>query len=132
MKVVKDLNMEERVNAINDVLSKYFDGLYNSDTTLLAEAFHSRAHYVCATDGTLLYRDMVEYFSVVDKRPSPASQGETRTDRILSITFAGPVTACARVECSIGEKFFTDFLTLICIDNKWQIISKVFHYDVVN
>jgi len=129
MEIVKDLNMEAKVNAINNVLSKYFDGLYNSDTSLLAEAFHSRAHYVCATDGTLLYRNMCEYFSIVDKRPSPDSLDETRTDRILSIAFAGPVTASARVECSIGEKLFTDLLTLVFVDNKWQIISKVFHYD---
>jgi len=124
-------NMEMEVVAVKSVLSKYFDGLYNSDTLLLAEAFHPRAHYVCATDGTLLYRDMDEYFLIVDKRPSPASGGETRNDRILSVEFAGPVTAHARVKCSIGEKFFTDFLTLICVDRKWQIISKVFHYDTI-
>jgi len=35
-----------------------------------------------------------------------------------------------RAECSIGPKFFTDFLTLIRTDNRWQIISKVFHFDL--
>ncbi len=122
-------NMEMEVVAVKNVLSKYFDGLYNSDTSRLADVFHPRAHYVCATDGVLLYRDMDEYFPIVEKRPSPASRGEIRNDRILSVEFAGPVTAYARVECSIGEKFFTDFLTLIFVDRKWQIISKVFHYD---
>ena len=88
------------------------------------------AHYVCVTDGTLLRLTMDEYFPIVDRRPSPASRNEPRRDRILSIEFAGPVTALARVECSIGPKFFTDFLTFIFIDGRWQIISKVFHYEL--
>ncbi len=120
--------MDTKFIAVTNVISNYFDGLYSSDTSVLADVFHPRAHYVCATDGSLLYLEMAEYFPIVDKRPSPASHKETRNDRILSIEFAGPVTAYARVECSIGEKFFTDFLTLVFVDKKWQIISKVFHY----
>lgn len=122
--------MATEFSAVANVISKYFDGLYNSDTSMLADVFHSAAHYVCATDGTVLHLTMREYFPVVDKRPSPASRGEQRNDRILSMEFAGPVTAFARVECSIGQKLFTDFLTLIYVDGKWQIISKVFHYDL--
>lgn len=73
---------------------------------------------------------MDEYFPIVDQRPSPASRKEGRTDRILSIEFAGPVTALARVECSIRPKHFTDLLTLIRVDGRWQIIAKVFHYEL--
>jgi hypothetical protein len=40
------------------------------------------------------------------------------------------VTALARVECSIAEKFFTDLLTFVFVDGRWQIIAKVFHFDV--
>ena len=64
---------------------------------------------------------MGEYFPVVDRRPSPASRGEARRDRIVSIEFAGPVTAFARVECAIGPKFFTDLLTLIRVDGRPMI-----------
>jgi len=79
----------------------------------------------------MLHHNMDEYFPIIDNRPSPASRGEKRNDRILSIEFAGSVTAYAVVECSIATKFFTDFLTLIFVDRKWQVISKVFHYDIV-
>ena len=111
------------------VLATYFDGLYHSDTQRLAQVFHPRAQYVCVTDGTLLYRDMAEYFPVVDARPAPASRGEQRRDEIVSIDFAGPVTARAVVRCAIGTRSFTDFLTLIHLDGRWQVISKVFHYE---
>lgn len=115
---------------VADVLSVYFDGLYHSDTTRLRNVFHPRAQYVCATEGTLTHLTMEDYFRVVDQRLSPASGGEARADSIVSIEFAGPVTAFARVHCAIGSKYFTDLLTLIHIDGRWQIISKVFHFDI--
>jgi hypothetical protein len=115
---------------IAEVLSTYFDGLYHSDTKRLRSVFHPRAQYVCATEGTLTYRTMEEYFPVVDQRPSPASRGEPRADSIVSIELAGSVTAFARVHCAIGQKYFTDLLTLIRLDGRWQIISKVFHFDI--
>jgi Putative lumazine-binding len=115
--------------AVTAVLVTYFDGLHDSDTGRLAQVFHPMAHYVCATDGTLLHRDMAEYFPVVDARPSPASRGEARADEIVSIEFAGPVTARAVVRCRIGPRAFTDYLTLIRLEGRWQVISKVFHFD---
>lgn len=131
MNINKKQDVDTEFVAVTRVISNYFDGLYNSDISMLAEVFHPRAHYVCATDGTMLHLNMEEYFPIVDKRASPASRGEKRNDRILSVEFAGLVTAHARVECSIETKFFTDFLTLIFVERKWQIISKVFHYDIV-
>ena len=122
--------MDDRYAAVVEVLSRYFDGLHHSDTSILKDVFHPDAIYACATDGSLLRMGMDEYFPVVDKRPSPASRGEARTDRILSIEFAGPVTAIAKVNCSIAPKHFTDLLSLIFLDGRWQIIAKVFHYDL--
>ncbi len=119
--------MKTDFQAVAEVLGIYFDGLHHSDTRRLGRVFHPKAHYVSVTDGTLLYRDMAEYFPLVDARPSPASRGEARRDEIVSIEFAGPVTARAVVRCAIGPKHFTDFLTLIKIDGRWQIVSKVFH-----
>jgi hypothetical protein len=120
--------MTSERDAVTQALTTYFDGLYHSDTARLRQVFHPRAIYACATDGKLLYLTMNEYFPVVDKRPSPASKGEARHDRILSIEFAGPVTAFARVECAIEPKHFTDFLSLVFVEGRWQIMSKVFHY----
>jgi len=116
--------------AIVEVLQGYFDGLYRSDTNILKQVFHPKALYATATDGSLLELDMERYFPVVDKRPSPESRGEDRADRILSIEFAGPVTALAKVQCAIGEKAFTDLLSLVFVEGRWQIIAKVFHYDI--
>ncbi len=122
--------MDREFIAISAVMQDYFDGLHHSDTTRLARVFHPQAQYACATDGTLLYRTMGEYFPIVDARPSPASRNEARTDRILSIDFQGPVTARVLATCAIAEKDFTDCLTFLKLDGRWQVISKVFHYDL--
>lgn len=122
--------MGEAYGEIVELLGQYFDGLYHSDTARLRRVFHPQARYVCATESPLVHLGMDEYFPIVDKRPSPASRGEARRDRIVSIELAGPVTAFARVNCAIGPRFFTDLLTLIRVDGRWQIIAKVFHFDV--
>lgn len=113
-------------------LETYFDGLYESDTKRLRTIFHPLATYTCATEKPLLHMGMPAYFDLVDKRPSPKSRGETRRDRILSIEFAGPDAAFARVECAIGPKFCTDLLTFVRIDRQWLIMAKVFHYDLMS
>jgi hypothetical protein len=122
--------METPFAAIAATMQDYFDGLYESDTRRLARAFHPQAIYACATEGTLVRLTMPEYFPVVDQRPSPASRHEPRRDEIVSVTLAGPVTAFVQARCAIGPKLFTDFLTLVHVDGRWQILSKVFHFDI--
>ena len=116
-------------DAIVQVLNEYLDGLYHSDTTRLRRVLHPQALYASASDGSLLVRTMPEYFPIVDVRPSPASLGQAREDRIVSIDFAGPVTAIARLECVVQPRHFIDLLTLVKLDGRWWILSKVFHFD---
>lgn len=124
------MNQRESCDAVLRMMAAYFDGLYRSDTALLRTVFHPQAQYACATDGTLLQLAMVDYFALVDRRPSPAGKGEPRHDRVISIEFAGPATAFVRAECRIAPKSFIDLLTLVQLDGRWQILAKVFHYEL--
>jgi hypothetical protein len=117
---------------IADALNLYFDGLYFSDVDRLARIFHPQARYVCATDSPMTDLGMPAYLPIVAGRPSPASRGEKRRDRILSITLAGPATAAAHVQCAIGPRFFNDLLSMVRVDERWQIIAKVFHYQTID
>lgn len=109
--------VDNRFEAVRDVLETYFDGLYASDTAKLAQVFHPKAVYVCASEGDFVHLDMEAYFAAVDQRSSPASS-EPLNGRIVSIEFAGPATASARVTCSIHPKDFTDLLTLVLTDGR--------------
>ncbi|CAN7401055.1 nuclear transport factor 2 family protein [Bosea sp. LjRoot90] len=124
------MSADPRFAEIVAALDAYFDGLYHSDADRLGQLFHPQAIYACGTEGSLTYLTLAEYLPMVAKRPSPASRGEPRRDRILSIEFAGPVTALARVECAIGPKRFTDLLSFVRLDGHWRLIAKVFHFDL--
>ncbi len=108
----------------------YFDGLYHSDTERLRSVFHPDAIYACTTTGALTRMLMPDYFAMVATREAPAARGEARTDNIMSIAFAGPVTALVTATCSIGPKHFVDLLSFVKLNGRWQIIAKVFHYDL--
>ena len=111
---------------VRDKLLVYFDGLYFCDVEKLESVFHPRAVYATADEIPFLYRSMDEYFQVITTRESPASRNEERRDVIDSIEFAGANTAFARVRCSIGNRDFVDFLTLVRTEGRWRIIAKVF------
>ena len=34
------------------------------------------------------------------------------------------------MECAVAPRRFTDLLTPLRVDGRWQIIAKVFHYDL--
>lgn len=122
--------MDQRFSAILDLVGRYFDGLHHSDAAGLGRVFHPQALYACASTGSLTHMTMDAYLPMVAARPSPATRGEVRRDRILSVAFVGPGTALATVECAIAEKRFTDLLSLVLLDGEWRIIAKVFHFDI--
>ena len=70
------------------------------------------------------------YLEMVANRPSPQEKGDTRQDEILSVTIASPTTAHARVKDVYLPKRFVDDLTFVLVDGKWQIVSKVWHFEV--
>ena len=109
-------------------LSDYFDGIYESDTSKLDLIFHAEGQLTSVTEGDLIYMSKQDYLELVAGRASPASQGMKRFDKIVAIDIAGSGAATAKVECAVPPKYFTDLLTMIKVDDKWQIINKTFHY----
>jgi hypothetical protein len=116
--------------AIEAVLNIYFDGLHEGDPAKLAASFHPLSHLYCAVDGKIADVPAPQWFEMVKNRPSPKSKGAVRTDKIISIDLNGPVTAFAKVQCSIPPRHFTDYLSLVKLDGRWQVIAKAYHYDV--
>lgn len=118
--------MTDERAAVDDLLRRYFDALYFSDADAIGRIFHPRAIYATADEDPPLYLSMREYVAVVARRPSPASRGEARHDVVESVEFAGENTALARVRCSIGDRRFLDFLSLVRDHGEWRIIAKLF------
>jgi len=120
--------MKSDVAEVEKVLQVYFDGLYEGDTGKLGEAFHPASHlYSLGADGKAADLPRDDWFKWIESRESAKAKGSARADRIVSIDFSGPATAFAKVECQLPPRYFTDYLTLLKVDGRWQVIAKAFH-----
>lgn len=108
------------------LLDNYVDGLYRLDIAALRDVFSPSAHYATIADGSLLSLSIDEYFERLEQRTAPASKGESRDFRVLSIRFAGEDTALAEIESSLFGHDYTDYLSMLRIDGRWRIQAKVF------
>lgn len=115
---------------IDDILATvqtYLDGLYEGNTAKLREAFHPASSLFSVVDGKLVNTPREDWCKMVETRPSPKSNGQGREyDRVISIDIAGPNIAIVKLNCAILPRVFTDYLSLIRLDGRWQVISKTF------
>ena len=122
--------MSNSYQEITDVVQVYFDGLYECDTEKLASIFHPSSRLFANMDGEFVDWPREEWFEIVKTRVPPASTGQARFDKILSIDMSDDNTAVVTCECAIHPRYFTDYLSLIRIDGEWKIVSKSFRFDV--
>ena len=119
--------MPSDLNAIEQVLQTYFDGLYEGDTVKLEHAFHEVAHLFSVEDGKLADLPRAQWFEMLRNRQSAQSRDLPRRDWVVQIDRSGPDTAFAKVHCQIPPRYFTDYLTLAKLADGWKIVSKTFH-----
>ena len=65
------------------------------------------------------------YKRQVVNRESPQSKGEARNEKILMIDEISDTAALAKVQLEMFGGVMQDYLNLIYIDGRWQIISKI-------
>jgi len=114
------------MSAVEACIGNYFEALYTGDTELLmGSVFHPNAHlYAANLGGGFVDWPMDDFKKVIEGRPSPASTGAERRERIVSIDEAGPGTVMVKVEVLVGTRDFVDYLSLLKLDGDWRIISK--------
>ncbi|MGS1096688.1 nuclear transport factor 2 family protein (plasmid) [Aquamicrobium terrae] len=119
--------VEENVRAATQV---YLDALFFGDVERFRSIFHPQAQLYSATEGKLVNLNVDAYMDLVANRPSPHDKGNERQDEIVSISVGSPTTAHVRVKDVYLPKRFVDELTFVLLDGKWQIVSKVWHFDI--
>ena len=111
--------------AIREMLGEYFDVMYTQDMVKFDRVFHKDVVLYSAQTGELNKRPYDVYREAVVNRESPESKGETRKDEILLIDEISDTAAMAKVQLQMFGGVMQDYLTLIFIDGRWQIISKI-------
>jgi hypothetical protein len=122
--------MAGEIEAIEKVVWTYLDGLYEGDAGKIAKAFHEGSHLYSMHEGGVADLPREKWLDMVKGRPSPKAKGLKRTDRIVSIDLSGPETAFVKLECSVHPRYFTDYLTLLTLDEGWRVVSKTFRTDL--
>jgi len=112
--------------AIEAVVQTYLDGLYEGDVEKLAAAFHPTSSLTYEENGILTPLPRDQWLEAVRNRPSPQSRGLPRHDRILQIDQASATAAFVKLNCAIPPRYFTDYLSLLKVEGRWQVAQKVF------
>jgi hypothetical protein len=112
--------------AIRAAVQTYLDGLYEGDADKLAAVFHPTSALTQWQDGELKIVPRDAWLEAVRNRPSPQARGLARADEILAIEQIGPAMAHVKLRCAIPPRFFTDLLSLLKIEGRWQVAQKVF------
>jgi hypothetical protein len=119
--------MSDDLKAIQLIVNAYFDGLYEGDADKLASVFHpTSALSSIGADGKLAVVPRDQWLAAVRTRPSAKKQNLAREDHILAIDLVGPTMAFVKVKCQLPPRYFTDQLSLLKIDGRWQVAQKVF------
>ena len=114
------------IAAIEASIKTYLDGLHDGDPDKLASVFHPTSALTGLVDGKLVVTPRDKWLDAVRSRPSPKKSGLSRHDHILSIDIVGPEMAQVKLNCAIPPRFFTDELSMLKIDGRWQVAQKVF------
>jgi len=111
---------------INALMTRYFDGLYHSDSSVLRTVFHPALSYVNATAGNHEFLGLDAYMQRIDARTPPASRNDPREEMIEEITLKGGKIGMVAARMKMLDRDYQDLLTIIRAEDGWRVLTKVF------
>ncbi len=118
-----------RVQSLTQAVQRYFDLMYDSDTSRFDRVFRSSAQLHGFRDGQISMWPAQTFKDVLASRPSPKSVGAPREEEILMMDFASANQAVVKVRVRINTIVFVDHLTYLRIDGEWLVTGKAYHVE---
>lgn len=122
--------MTNTTHEIEQAMQTYLDGFHHGDVARLAAVFHPSSALTQSTDEGLYILSREAWLAMVAARPSPAALGLARADQILAINVVGPNIAHVKLRCAIPPRYFTDLLSLLKVEGRWQVVQKVYMTEI--
>jgi hypothetical protein len=125
---------EKEIKKLKEALDDYIYGAIDRDYMRIYNSWHPDAEMMSENieDGNLKRVPSSFWKDVYEK--NPPTPETTRESEIENIDIHG-TAANARIKTIIDgpEKciIFTDFINLLRLGEKWQIVNKIFHTDVI-
>jgi hypothetical protein len=117
--------------SLNRALQRYFDLMYDSDTTRFAQVFCPTAQLHGFREGAISMWPAQTFKEILAGRPSAKSLNAPREEEILLVDFASSTQAFAKVRVRMNTVVFLDYLTFHQIEGEWMITSKAYHVERV-
>ena len=111
---------------INALMTRYFEGLYHSDSSVLRTVFHPELSYVNATADNHEFLGLEPYMQRIDARTPPASRGDPREEVIEVVTLKGGEIGVVEARMTMLGRDYQDLLTIIRAEEGWRVLTKVF------
>ena len=121
--------MNKEKEKIEQTIQTYYNSMYFSDGSLVRKIFHQDAKITGYLNKKLLRQSVEDFASFVEnQKPSPKEKEDKIILEILSLDI-GKTTAVAKVRDNYIGMIFIDTLSLIKVENNWQIYNKLFEVD---
>ena len=118
-----------RVQGLTQAVQRYFDLMYDSDTSRFDRVFRSSAQLHGFRDGQISMWPAQTFKEILASRPSARSVGAPREEEILMMDFASANQAVVKVRVRINTIVFVDHLTYSRIDGEWLVTGKAYHVE---
>jgi len=116
--------------AVREALQHYLNGHATGSADEFRQAFHPRANLYFIRDGQFAERTSADYIAGA-QGGGPAPDEAQRKRRIVDVDVSG-TAAVATIVLEYPAVTFTDYMSLLKVDGRWQIVAKVFHADRKN
>ncbi len=112
-------------NAIVAVLNQYNEGGKQAKSELMKPAFSDRATiFGLDSDGNLSDGPIQGLFDTIDTAFRPSPEAKAAIVRVDIVGYA----ASARIDTDDISGFrFTDFFNLLKVNDRWTVVSKIYH-----
>lgn len=109
---------------IRTVIGKYFAAHATGEAAPLFEAFHPEWRMLSVREGALATRSREEF--AAGFKGTPAADEAQRKRTIEMIDVSG-TAAIAKLRLDYPAVEFVDYMLLLKVDGRWQVVTKSFH-----
>ena len=117
------------LQGLNRAVQRYFDLMYDSDTSRFDRVFRSTAQLHGLRGSEMAMLPAQAFNDAIASRPSLQSRNIPREEQVLMVDFASTSQALVKVRVRWNTAVYVDHLIFHRIDGDWLITAKGFHIE---
>jgi hypothetical protein len=117
--------MTDDTQLITKIVNLYFNGTYYGNPDQLNCAFHADAHITGNLNGKIYDWTLTDFIERVTAQPTSDKKGEKYDKEIIFMDITNNA-AMVKARVAVGGLVFTDYITLLKINDQWSIRNKGF------